>query len=131
MATTGQQTFDLSCDLINKRLPTGQINTATTASYKARCLGLLNSWQEELAISLNVAVPSLMTDLSQNLTLNYPSCAAYFLATNFLLIEDPDSAGFFNDKFEEFKRMLMKKQPIAPATITDVYNLAYDQNGGV
>ncbi len=49
MPITAQNIFDLSMDLINKRLSNGTINPTTTSIYKARATGILTLWQNEIA----------------------------------------------------------------------------------
>jgi|GEM_PF-6801591 len=121
MPSTVQDIFDLTVDLIDERLASGAVNATTTAVYKARTPGILNLWQNEMAIELLVTTPTKLTALTDNMNIDYPNNAAYFLASHLLLVEDPSIASFFNEKFIETKQVIIKNRPATIEPIIDVY----------
>lgn len=70
-------------------------------------------------------VPITITDLTQTLQVDEVTSmsGAYFLASHLLLIEDPDSANFFQQMFEALKLEAQMKQPASEAAIVDVYGV--------
>ncbi|MCD7034312.1 hypothetical protein LRR81_08700 [Metabacillus sp. GX 13764] len=120
MAVTGQQVFDMAMTLIDEVSETGNIVIENPGYYKAKALTFLTTLQTEL-IPLDQS-PVIQTDLSQYLLVSDRIALLvlpYGLAAHLLLIDDPNSASFFNDRYEELKR----KQQTRSQPITDVYGV--------
>lgn len=68
-------------------------------------------------------IPSPITSLTDTIAVDDITAmsGAYFLAAHILLVEDPDSASFFNQRYEDLKIQNNTKQPVAIQNITDVY----------
>jgi len=120
---TAQNIYDLAIDLIDERLASGAINATNTTIYKARTLGLLTSWQNEIATCLNITIPDPITDLTQVIIVGDRISGQYYLASQLLLVEDSDRASFFNDKFMENKRLYLSRLPVKIMPLTDVYEV--------
>lgn len=72
-------------------------------------------------------VPTKITSLTNTLQVDDITAmsGAYFLATHLLLVEDPDSASFFNGMYEDMKREADIKQPASETENEDVYGTSY------
>lgn len=70
-------------------------------------------------------VPIVISDLAQTLQLDEITSmsGAYYLASHLLLIEDPASANFFQQMFEQLRLESNIKQPVSEAKIVDVYGI--------
>lgn len=70
-------------------------------------------------------IPTKITDLSQTIQVDDITCnsGAYFLAAHLLLVEDPSSANFFNQRFEELKAESNIKSPMSIQQIIDFYDI--------
>jgi hypothetical protein len=70
-------------------------------------------------------VPITITDLTQTLQVDdiTSMSGAYYLASHLILIEDPASASFFQQIFEELKIDSRRKQPAPMRKIEDVYSV--------
>lgn len=122
MATTGQEVFNLTMALIDEVTDSGAISDANTRGYKAKTPAILTILQVELSRKEGIDTPNIITDIS--LPLDVSDYAArlvlpYGLATHLMLDENPDTAAFFNQKYEEMKR----KIPTSFVPITDVYGV--------
>jgi hypothetical protein len=120
MAVTGQQVYDIALVHIDEVLETGDITADNPAYYKSKALSILTTLQAEL-LPLSVS-PVVVTDLAQNLLVNDRvalTALPYGLAAHLLMIDDPNTASFFNARYDELKR----KIPTAAVPITDVYNV--------
>ena len=122
MSYTVQEVFDVAVgDLIGKRQADGTIDQLKVAKWKARTLGILTSWQNEMAVLLNVDVPDPLTSMTDEITIDAKNCAEFYLASQLLIVEDPSSSSFYNTKYEENRNTRVRKQPATEETITDVY----------
>jgi hypothetical protein len=119
---TGQDIFNQAMDLISKRKPDGTIDENKTKVYNARSPGLLTMWQNEIELYLGTTLSEPITSLTDTITVNDKSSGAYFLAANFLLVEDPDSASFFQQKFEELRKLQLNRQVATEEDIEDSYS---------
>jgi hypothetical protein len=70
-------------------------------------------------------IPVQITTLTQTLEVDEITSmsGAYFLAAHLMLVEDPDSASFFEQKYEEHKIDSNVKEPMPPQKIIDVYSI--------
>jgi len=120
---TVQTIFDLAVgDLIAKRQANGIIDQSKVAKWKALTPGILTAWQTEMAILLNVTVPDTLSSMTNGITITDKSTAHYYLASQLLLVEDPSSSSFYNQKFEENRNVRVRKQPAEEQLVTDVYS---------
>ena len=122
MAYTVQKVFDIAVgDLIGKRQADGTIDQSKVGKWKARTLGILTAWQNEMAVLLNVDTPDELTSMADELAIDAKNCAEFYLASNLLLVEDPASSSFYNSKYEENRDKRVRKQPAIEAEVTDSY----------
>jgi hypothetical protein len=120
MAVTAKQVYDMALVLMDEVLETGNIVADQPKYYEAKALSILTTLQAEL-LPLSTT-PVIITDLSQNLLL--PDRVSilvlpYGLAAHLLIQDDPNSASFFNARYDELKRKVQTS--ITP--ITDVYSM--------
>jgi hypothetical protein len=125
---TANDIFERACDLVSKRKRDGIIDATKTISYQVRTCGLLTLWQNEIQQEIGETLSSTLTELTDIITVKDKLSGAYFLAANFLLVEDPDSASFFQQRFEELKNRFINKQKSTEVDITDSYS--WSSSGG-
>lgn len=118
---TAQSIFDMTCDLISKRSANGTIDAGKTATYRARSLGLLTLWQNEIELSIGADISDPITNLSQAITVDDRVSGPYYLAAKLVLIEDPGASSYFEQKADELKNLFMRRQKAVEVVITDVY----------
>ncbi|GKX27849.1 hypothetical protein SH1V18_03290 [Vallitalea longa] len=123
---TGQEVFEITMDLIDERLDSGNISESDTVSYKVKAPSILTIGQCEIAKMLDYfsPLPNRITDLSQELEIDEviaTNLLPYFLATHLMLEEKDDVAAYFNDRYEELKYYYKKGQPASEEPIKDVY----------
>lgn len=121
MSVTALQIFNQSMDLMDKRSATGSIDVTKTNRYKVRTPNILTMWQNELATELMIEIPDAIIDLSQVITVTDTISGHYYLASVLLLTEDSDTASYFQQKFEENRRLYMSRRPTKISRIVDVY----------
>ncbi len=121
MSVTVKQVYDAALVLIDEVLENGNIVADQPKYYQSKSLSILTSLQAEL---LPVTVePVILKDLSDQLLLTNRICLTvlpYGLAAHLLIQDDPNSASFYNARFEELK----KKTATTIIPITDIYNVA-------
>ena len=73
-------------------------------------------------------IPVAITDLAQTMAFDDVTCmsASYFLASHVLIVEDPASASFFQQVYEELRNGNRVFQPSAESAIIDAYMLGSD-----
>lgn len=118
---TAQEIFNLACDLISKRQANGTIDGGKTAIYRARALGILTLWQNEIELLLSLPMSDPITDLVQEITVVDRTSGPYYLASKLILVEDPASANFFEQKSDDNIALFAKRQKATEIAITDVY----------
>lgn len=118
---TGLQVFNLTCALMDEMLDTGLISESDVKSYKAKAPSLLTILQTELlGIEGSATAPTIITDLTQNLAVTDKTAIQtmpYGLGAHLMIVENPDIAGYFEDKYNEFKGKIPKTEVV----IEDVY----------
>lgn len=67
------------------------------------------------------SVISAMTDTLEVDDVTARTILPYGLATHLLLTENPDSASYFNSRYEELKALASIKQPVSEEGILDIY----------
>lgn len=120
---TARTIFNITMDLINKRLPTGIIPKAKVEKYEVKAPSILSIGQSELLQKLNQEYAGVIVSLEDELTLDdkySTTLLSYFLATHLMLEEKDDLAVFFNSRYEELKATSVKS-PATEKEITDVY----------
>ena len=132
MSATVIDVFDIAMGLMDEISSTGASESADTAEYRTRTLRIINNLQQELyPLSDSYAVAAagkrpvlarlaVLTDvigLDDYLT---QTVLPYGLAAALLLDENPAVASFFQQRYEELKR-LARSVPAAFSAIEDVY----------
>ena len=130
--TTGQAVFDIAMGMMDEVL-NGNTNTGDTAEYKGRTLYILNALAGELYpysdtyTQTEAGKRPIVTPISAfdtNIDLDDYICRTvmpYGLAAHLLLDENPTSASFFLQRYEELVRGLRSGIPAASEDIVDVY----------
>ena len=140
MATTAQKVFDIAMGLMGEiNENTGATDTTDNREYKLRTLFILNTLRGELypfsdtyrqSIPGKHPVCGMIMDFNTAIDLDDVICETimpYGLAAYLLLDENPNTAVFFQQKFEELKERLAKRVPAEFESINDVYGIA--ENG--
>lgn len=141
--TTGEQVFELTMSLIDELDDSGEYDTSDTQEYRNRTLSILNVLRGELYIysdthGLNAEwatgrrpIVGLLTDLEDVIDLDDYICQSvlpYGLAAHLLLDENPTTAGFFQQRYDELKRDLARGLPAESEDIVDVYGGLHPYN---
>ena len=140
--TTAQDVFNAAMGLMDEvNEQTGATDTADTLEYKNRTLLILNVLRGELypysdtfeAEEENVRpISMIIEDFETPIGLDDYICQSvlpYGLAAHLLLDENPTSASFFNQRYEELKAQLARGMPQGSEDIEDVYSHAGDGLG--
>jgi hypothetical protein len=130
--TTAQDVFDIAMGMMDEVL-NGNTNTGDTAEYKGRTLYILNALAGELypysdTYTVGEAgkrpIVERIEDFASGIGLDDYICRSvmpYGLAAHLLLDENPTSASFFQQRYEELVRGLSSGIPAASEDIVDVY----------
>lgn len=142
MATNAQAVFDAAMGLMDEvNEASGATDTSDTREYKNRTLFILNVLRGELyPYSDNFKVEEegvrpiapIITDFTSDIGLDDYICQSvmpYGLAAHLLLDENPTSASFFNQRYEELKAQLARGMPQGSEDIEDVYSHSRDGLG--
>lgn len=140
-STTAQRVFDITMGLIDEvNENSGETDTADTREYKMRTLLILNALRGELypySDTYEVETPgerpivSVIQDFDTPIDLDDYICQSvmpYGLAAHLLLDENPASASFFQQRYEELRNNLSKGFPQDGEAITDVYGVGFEYN---
>jgi len=129
--------FSTNTDDTGKFIP----NENDTLEYKARTIAILNVLAGELfpfsdtfKIVENGKRPicPVIINFVDSINLDDYICRTvmpYGLAAHLLLQEDPSSANYFQQRYDELKGNLQRGLPAESTEITDVYNGYYDVDG--
>lgn len=131
--TTAQRVFDLTMALMDEMSETGETDTSDTKEYKNRTLNILNvlrgelypfsdTYQETSPGKRPIAV--VIQNFTDEIVLDDYICQSvlpYGLAAHLLLDENPSSAGFFQQKYDELKASLARGLQKSSEEIEDVY----------
>ena len=114
-----------SIDQVIDEFPDRQYAKDSTYKWEGRRDLYINYYYVGKVRVVYKPVPITITDLSQTLQVDEITSmsGAYFLASHLLLIEDPDSANFFQQMFEQLRLESNIKQPVSEAKIVDVYGV--------
>lgn len=120
MSVTVKQVFDAALVLIDEVLENGNIVADQPKYYQSKSLSILTSLQAELLPITET--PPILKSLTDVLALSDRVCLTvlpYGLAAHLLIQDDPNSASFYNARYEE----LRKKTPTTITRITDIYDV--------
>lgn len=135
MATTCKDVFDLAMGLIDSvNESTGATDTSDNREYKMRTLFILNTLRGELYPFSDTypqegtsdgkrPIVAELLSLEQEIGLDDFLCQSilpYGLAAHLLLTEDPATAAFFQQRYEEL-RDRWANVPTTSTQITDLY----------
>lgn len=130
--TTAQTVFDIAMGMMDE-VQNGQTDTADTKEYKDRTLLILNALVGELYPYSDTyttedaegrPIAAYIRDFNRPIDLDDYICRSvmpYGLAAHLLLDENPTSASFFQQRYEELVRGLRSGIPTASEDIVDVY----------
>lgn len=112
-----------SVDQIINEYPDRQYSKDTTFKWEGKRDLYVNYFYEGNIRIVYKPVPIKITALTQTLQVDDITATngAYYLAAHLLLVEDPASASFFNERFMELKIEGQKKAPVVIDSIVDVY----------
>ena len=131
--TTAQDIFDAAIAMMDEMNDEGKTDHGDTIEYKNRTLPILNVLRGELYIysdSYEMAgdgrpIAAKIEDFTRPLELDDYICQSvmpYGLAAHLLMDENPTSANFFQQRYDELKEGLKKGYPaMGSEDIADVY----------
>lgn len=136
--TTAQTVYETAIALMDSMSESGSADTTDNNEYKARTLPILNILRGELyPFSDTYAtddegrpIAALIRAFDKPLDLDDYICQSvmpYGLAAHLLLSEDPSTANFFQQRYDELKLRLSVGNPVVSDDIEDVYGA----NGGI
>lgn len=139
--TTAQRVFDLAMGLMDEVNETsGGTDDADTREYKVRTLLILNALRGELFPYSDTyaaeepgkrPILEVIQSFDQVIGMDDYICQSvlpYGLAAQLLLDENPDSASFFQQRYEEMRMNLAKGLPQQSESISDVYGIVSPYN---
>lgn len=136
--TTALRVFELAINLMDELTDEGAYDHEDTTEYKNRTLGILNILRGELYLYSDtykknqeweakrrpiVATISSFDDVIDLDDYICQSVMPYGLAAHLLMDENPTSASFFQQRYDELKMMLMRGMPTESEDIEDVYGI--------
>lgn len=136
MATTAQDVFDTAMGFMDEVNESGQTDHGDTKEYKNRTLLILNALRGELypysdtyEIDSDTERPisSIIADFATPIDLDDYICQTvmpYGLAAHLLMDENPTSANYFQQRYDELKAGLARGLPSISVDIEDVYGWA-------
>ena len=130
--TTAQQVFEMAIALMDSMSDDGKADTSDNAEYKTRTLPILNILRGELYPFSDThetdddgrPIAALIRSFDKPIDLDDYVCQSvmpYGLAAHLLLAEDPATANFFQQRYDELKLTLARGLPAASEDIEDVY----------
>lgn len=133
--TTAQQVFEAAIALMDSMSDAGVADTADNDEYKHRTLPILNILRGELYPFSDThetdeegrPIAALIRSFDKPIDLDDYICQSlmpYGLASHLLLNEDPATANFFQQRYDELKLTLSRGLPAVSEDIVDVYGEA-------
>jgi len=130
--TTALQIFEMAIALMDSQSDDGQADTADNAEYKNRTLPILNILRGELypysdtyeADDEGRPLATIIKTFDKPIDLDDYICQGvmpYGLAAHLLLAEDPATANFFQQRYDELKNKLSIGMPSSSEDIVDLY----------
>lgn len=127
-AITVGDVFNAAMGIMDELSTTGEPQTTDTKEYEYRTPAIINMMLGEIDLLTGnteewLAVEGL-DDLVPNVSSSYArSAMPYGLAANLLVDENPSSASFFQQRYEEMKNLYVARQPAEISDITDLYGM--------
>lgn len=134
MSTTVQEVFEYAMTLMDElNESSGKADTTDTKEYKNRTLAILNILRGQLypysdtyitGESGKRPIAEKITDFVTPIGLDDYICQSvmpYGLAAHLLMQEDPSSANFFQQRYDELLTMLARGMPAESEDIEDIY----------
>ena len=130
--TNAQDIFDMAISLMDSVSDDGRTDTADNAEYKNRTLAILNILRGELYPYSDTyevddegrPIATMIKTFDKPIDLDDYICQSvmpYGLASHLLLAEDPSTANFFQQRYDELKMRLAVGMPTASEDVEDVY----------
>lgn len=135
--TTAERVFELAINLMDELDDSGEYSYTDTEEYRNRTLGILNILRGELYMYSDTyrknqewesgrrPIVVTISDFDQIIDLDDYICQSimpYGLAAHLLMDENPTSAGYFQQRYDELKMMLVRGMPAdGSEDIADVY----------
>lgn len=130
--TNAQNIFDAAISLMDSVSDDGRTDTADNTEYKNRTLAILNILRGELypfsdtyeADDEGRPVAATIKAFDKPIDLDDYICQTimpYGLAAHLLLAEDPATANFFQQRYDELKMRLAVGMPSSSEDVEDVY----------
>lgn len=132
--TTAQEVFEYAMTLMDElNESTGKADTTDTKEYKNRTLAILNILRGQLypysdtytyGESGKRPIAEKISDFTTAIGLDDYICQSvmpYGLAAHLLMQEDPSSANFFQQRYDELLSLLARGMPAESEDIVDVY----------
>jgi hypothetical protein len=130
--TNAQTVYEMAIALMDSMSDSGKADVADNNEYKHRALPILNILRGELYPYSDThetddegrPIAALIRDFNKPIDLDDYICRSvmpYGLAAHLLLDENPTSASFFQQRYEELVRGLRSGIPAASEDIEDVY----------
>ena len=134
--TTGMDVFETAITLMDELNDAGKYKHEDTEEYRQRTKAILNILIGELYVYSDTykknqdwekgrrPVPAMLEDLYTEIDLDDYICRSvmpYGLAAHLLLDENPSSAGFFQQRYDELKAQLQHGLPAESEDIVDIY----------
>jgi hypothetical protein len=133
---TGQEVFDIAMSLMDNKDPEDYELCST--EYRPRALDILNLLCPELYPYGSTfegdgrPFPSAMTNIAQTVPLDESiarTVLPYGLAAHLFLTEDPNTAAFFQQRYEEGRSRIARGWPRDWESIDDAYGIEYNDYG--
>jgi hypothetical protein len=122
----------MAMDLIDERLPSGQLDAETTKEYRVKAPGILTVLQAEIVgienryrKATDNIYPVAIESLEQTFQIDDIKASTLLtngLAAQLMIHEDKAVANYFEQKYEEMKGMFLKPIPRTPEKREDVYD---------
>lgn len=135
--TTAQEVFEAAMTLMDElNESNGKADTADTKEYKNRTLAILNILRGQLypysdtyeaGESGKRPIVARIEDFTTAIGLDDYICQSvlpYGLAAHLLMQEDPTSANFFQQRYDELLMSLSRSMPVEAEDIEDVYGFS-------
>lgn len=134
--TTGMDVFEIAITLMDELNDSGAYQHEDTVEYQNRTKAILNVLQGELYMYSDTykkntewasgrrPVPAKITDLEAVIDLDDYICTTvmpYGLAAHLLMDENPSTASFFQQRYDELKAQLQRGMPVESVDIEDLY----------
>lgn len=139
--TTAQEVFEYAMTLMDElNESNGKADTSDTKEYKNRTIAILNILRGELypysdtyetSTQGKRPIAEKITDFTSAIGLDDYICQSilpYGLAAHLLMQEDPTSANYFQQRYDELKALLARGMPAESEDITDVYGGLWPYN---